>query len=304
MRKKLLTVVGPTAVGKSAFSVAVSRELGGEVINADSRQVYRRLDVGTAKPTRQDRDSVPHHLIDVVDPDDDYSLAHFLDQATAAIESIHSRSKLPVLVGGTGQYVWALLEGWKVPAVEPDLEARRALEERARTAGVASLLSELAEIDAEAAERVDPNNVRRVVRAIEVAHSRATPSGPARKEPPPYDVLIVGLTMDRQALYGRIDGRVDAMMEAGWPAEVEGLLDEGYGPELASMSSLGYAELTRVLDGQLSIEEATQRIKYRTHRFARSQYAWFRLGDERIGWFDVAQGTGRTLSAVRRWAED
>ena len=301
VENKLLAVVGPTGVGKSAFALHVSKELGGEIVNADSRQVYRRLDVGTAKPTLAERASVPHHLFDVVDPHETYSLARFLTQATAVIADIHSRGKLPVLAGGTGQYVRALLEGWKAPAVEPDLETRRTLEERARTFGVASLFAELAEIDPEAAERVDARNVRRVVRALEVAYSGI--SGPARKEPPPYDVLTIGLTLDRSALYERIDSRVDAMIAAGWLSEVKGLLADGCGPDKPSMSSVGYPELAEVLAGILPMEEAVQRIKYRTHRLARAQYAWFRPADDRIRWFDAASETTQALSAVRDWVD-
>ena len=299
VENRLLAVVGPTGVGKSAFALRASKELGGEIVNADSRQVYRRLDVGTAKPTLAERISVPHHLFDVVDPHETYSLAQFLTQATAAIADIHSRSKLPVLAGGTGQYVRALLEGWKAPAVEPDPETRRTLEERARTFGVASLIEELSEIDPEAAERVDARNARRVVRALEVAYSGK--SGPIRKEPPPYGVLLIGLTLDRRTLYERVDDRVDAMIAAGWLSEVEGLLDDGYGPDLPSMSSVGYSELADVLAGVLSMDEAVQRIKYRTHRLARAQYAWFRPTDDRIRWFDAASETPQALSAVRDW---
>ena len=298
--KKLLAVAGPTGVGKSAFALRVSKELCGEIVNADSRQVYRRLDVGTAKPTLAEQASVPHHLFDVVEPHETYSLAQFLTQALAVIADIHSRSKLPVLAGGTGQYVRALLEGWKAPAVKPDPETRRTLEERARNSGVSSLFAELAEIDPEAAERVDARNVRRVVRALEVAYSGN--SSAVRKEPPPYDVLVIGLALNRSVLYERIDRRVDAMIAAGWLSEVEGLLADGCGPDLPSMSSVGYSELADVLAGVLSMDEAVQRIKYRTHRLARAQYAWFRPADDRIRWFDAASETAQALSAVRDWA--
>ena len=298
---KLLAVVGPTGVGKSAFALRVSKELCGEIVNADSRQVYRRLDVGTAKPTLAEQASVPHHLFDVVDPHETYSLARFLNQATAVIADIHSRAKLPVLAGGTGHYVRALLEGWKAPAVKPDLETRRTLEERARTSGVASLFTELAEIDPDAAERVDARNVRRVVRALEVAYSGM--SNVVRKEPPPYDVLLIGLTLDRRTLYERIDSRVDAMIAAGWLSEVKGLLADGCDPDMPSMSSVGYGELADVVTGVLSMDEAVQRIKYRTHRLARGQYAWFRPADDRIRWLDAASETTQALSAVRDWMD-
>ena len=300
--KKLLAVLGPTAVGKSDFAVEASRELDGEVINADSRQVHRHLDIGTGKPTADERDSVPHHLFDFVDPDENYSLVLFLKQARVAISDIHARNGLPVLVGGTGQYVWAMLEGWQVPAVAPDPETRKLLEDRAVAAGAEALHAELAAVDPEVAERVDPRNVRRVVRALEVAYSGSDRPGPVRKYPPPYDVLIVGLTLERAALYDRIDTRVEAMMEAGWPSEAEALLARGYGTELSSMSSVGYAELGSLLQGELSLDEAVQKIKYRTHRFARSQYAWFRPDDGRISWFDVADGTDMALNHVIQWA--
>ena len=298
---KLLAIVGPTGVGKSAFALRVSQEMGGEIVNADSRQVYRRLDVGTAKPTPAERASVSHHLLDVADPDQPYSLAQFLKQATAAIADIHARSKIPVLAGGTGQYVRALLEGWKAPAVEPDPGTRRALEQRARTSGVDSLVAELAEIDPDAAERVDARNVRRVVRALEVAYSGT--STPLQKEPPPYDVLVVGLTLERRALYERIDSRVDAMIAAGWLSEIEGLLADGYSPDLPSMSSVGYSELADVLAGVVPMEEAIQSIKYRTHRLARAQYAWFRPADDRIRWFDAGGEIEQAIATVRGWAE-
>ncbi|MDA1348830.1 MAG: tRNA (adenosine(37)-N6)-dimethylallyltransferase MiaA [Chloroflexi bacterium] len=300
--KKLLAVVGPTAVGKSDFAVEASRKFDGEVINADSRQIYRHLDIGTGKPTLDERHSVPHHLFDFVDPDENYSLVLFLKQARAAISDVHARNGLPVLVGGTGQYVWALLEGWQVPEVFPDPETRQLLEDRAVSLGPDALHAELATLDPGAAKNIDARNVRRVVRALEVAYSGLDRRGPVRKSPPPYDVLIVGLTLERAALYDRIDTRVDAMMEAGWPSEVEALLARGYGPELSSMSSVGYAELARLLQGELSLDEAVQKIKYRTHRFARSQYAWFRPDDGRINWFDVADGTDMVLNHVRQWA--
>lgn len=299
--KKLLAVVGPTAVGKSDFSVEVSRAFDGEVINADSRQIYRHLDIGTGKPTLDERDSVPHHLFDFLDPEENYSLVLFLKQARAAISDVHARNGLPVLSGGTGQYVWAVLEGWQVPAVAPDLKMRQLLENRAAAVGPDALHAELASLDPGAAKNIDARNVRRVVRALEVVYSGLDRRGPVRKDTLPYDVLIVGLTLERAALYDRIDTRVDAMMEAGWPSEVEALLAIGYGTELSSMSSVGYTELARLLQGELSLDEAVQKIKYRTHRFVRSQYAWFRLDDGRINWFDVADGTDVALNHVRQW---
>ena len=228
----MLAVVGPTAVGKSALALELAETLGGEIVSADSRQVYRCMDVGTAKPSATDRARVPHHLVDVVDPDQEYSFALFLRQAAAAIRNIRARGRLPILAGGSGQYVWGLLEGWTPPSVPPDPDLRRRLEAQAQERGYAALHARLREIDPEAAARIDPRNVRRVVRALEVAcaarrRGEAHPASPRKKESPPFDSLVLGLYMDRQALYQRIDRRVDAMIEAGWLDEVRGAAPEG-----------------------------------------------------------------------------
>ena len=304
MQDRLLAIVGPTAVGKSALALRFAKRIDGEAVNADSRQVYRYMDVGTAKPSPEDRAAVPHHLIDVIDPDEDYSLALFLRQASEAIRNVKRRSKLPILVGGTGQYVWGLLEGWQVPEVPPDPELRRCLEERARLEGPGSLYQELSNLDPAAAGRIDARNVRRVIRALEVhyASSDRQRSGP-RKAAPPYRTKVLGLTLERSALYQRIDQRVDTMMASGWVEEVQALLDRGYSPELPSLSSLGYGELVQYLNGDLTLEAAAERIKNRSHGFARHQYAWFRLNDERISWFDASEGFDQAEAEVARWLE-
>lgn len=304
MREPLLTIVGPTAAGKSDLAMALAKRYGGEIVSADSRQVYRYMDVGTAKPSERDRSTVPHHLIDVVDPDEEYSLAHFLRQAADAIRDIRRRAKLPLLVGGTGQYLRALLEGWRVPEVPPNPDLRQGLERRARADGHTALHRELAGLDPVAAGRIDSRNVRRVIRALELVYSSPDGEvGPLRKTPPSYRTKVLGLTRERAALYRRIDDRVDAMMESGWVGEVRGLLDRGYDRELPSLTSLGYGELVRHLDGDLSLDSAVAQIKHRTHRFARHQYAWFRPGDERIHWFDARAGWHDPVAAVARWLE-
>ena len=302
MRGHLLAIVGPTAVGKSALALRIARRFGGEIVSADSRQVYRFMDIGTAKPSAEDLAVVQHHLVDIVDPDQEYSLALFLRQATAAIEDALSRSRLPIVVGGTGQYVWGLLQGWQVPPVPPDARLRRRLEEQATTQGPAELHAELAELDPGAAGRIDARDVRRVIRALEVSYSLLEQSSEMpQKRPPPYRIKLIGLTLERSALYRRIDDRVDAMVESGWSEEVRSLLRRGYGPELPSMSSLGYTQLVRHLNGELSLDEAVEQIKYRTHAFARRQYTWFRPTDEAIDWSDAATGFDEAEAAVAGW---
>ena len=311
MATKLLVIVGPTGVGKSALAMRLAREFGGEIIGADSRQVYRHMSIGTAKPSDADLAEIPHHLVDSIEPDERYSLALFLRDAKRSILNAKKlRGRLQLVVGGTGQYVWGLLEGWQVPEVNPNTKLRETLELRLESEGVEALYEELRRVDAEAAERVDGRNPRRVIRALEIAltrkddaHSRGDGEGP-RKIPPDYDAMVVGLTMERPALYERIDARIDAQMAAGWLDEVRGLRERGYGLEHAALSGLGYGELMRHLDGDLALDEAVQRIKYRTHRYARQQYAWFRLGDERIRWLDAPVGDAEyegLVGDVRAW---
>ena len=260
----------------------------GEIVNGDSRLVYRHMDIGTAKPSQQELGLVPHHLVNIADPDDTYSLALYLDQASQAIRDIHSRSGLPFLVGGTGQYVQALLEGFSAPQVPPNPSLRAELQRQAVEEGSDTLWRRLQEVDIDSAARIDHRNVRRVVRALEVYQETGVPFSEARKrEKPPYNNLMIGLALERKALYQRIDLRVEAMVDAGWTQEVARLLEMGYSPSLPSMSSLGYREMAAYLSGDLSLEEAVERIKTTTHRYARSQYAWFKLNDPRIHWLEA-----------------
>ena len=284
----VIFIVGPTAVGKSALALHLARAFNGEIVNADSRQVYRFMDIGTAKPPPQDRARVPHHLINILDPDQDFSLALFLDLAHRAIRGISGRRKVPIVTGGTGQYIWALAEGWQPPRAPANPKLRHELEQKAEREGAESLYRMLRERDPQTAARIDPLNVRRVIRALEIHDATGTsPSAGRRKQPPPYRGLIIGLTMDRKELYLKIDRRVDEMLERGLEEEVGELLRTGYSSDLPSMSSIGYREIGRYLRGELTLKEASQRIKYETHRFARRQYAWFRLDDPRIHWLEA-----------------
>jgi tRNA dimethylallyltransferase len=296
----VVAVVGPTAVGKSRLGALLARAFDGEIVSADSRQVYRYMDIGTAKPTAEERSAVPHHLIDVVDPDADFSVALYQSLAMEAIGEVMQRGRLPVVVGGSGLYIWSLVEGWEIPRVEPDAGFRKRLEERAAAEGAKSLYRELERIDQETAASIDPRNVRRVIRALEIHHTNGAVGPPSRrKKQPPFQTLIVGLTAERRRLYQMIDRRVDRMVEGGLVQEVKGLLGRGYGPDLPSMSSVGYKEICQLISGKMNMATAMQRMKFETHRFARHQYAWFRLSDPRIHWFDVDdEAEARALKSV------
>ncbi len=284
----VLAIVGPTAVGKSAVAVRLARQIDGEIINADSRQVYRGFDIGAGIPGEDERGGVPHHLYGFSEPDDDFSLGRFLDAATFAIDDIHGRGKTPIIVGGTGQYVWALVEGWNVPEVAPNPELRTELMERAEREGRAALHTELARHDPAAADLIHPNNLIRTVRALEVVLTTGRPFSEQRtKTPPPWNVRIAGLTMERPALDERIERRVDIQLAVGWVDEVRALLAAGYSPSLSSFRSIGYREIAAHIEGRMPADEMRQAIVSKTWRFARSQFGWFRAGDERIAWVDV-----------------
>jgi len=285
---RLVAIVGPTAIGKSRLALRLARTFGGEIVNADSRQVYRYMDTGTAKPTPEELALVPHHLINITNPDESFSLAQYQELAYRAINDIHQRRKLPLLEGGSGLYVWTVVEGWQIPRVPPRPELRKKLEAKAAAIGAEKLYQELVAIDPAAAQKIDPRNVRRVIRALEVYEQTSTPfSRFQRKQAPPFASLIIGLTCDRAELYHRIDERVDRMMAQGLVREVEKLVKMGYDFKLSAMSTIGYKQIGMHLRGELSLEEAVQQVKYETHRFVRHQYAWFRLKDDRIKWFNI-----------------
>ncbi len=288
--KRLIAVVGPTGIGKSRLALRLAAAYNGEIVSADSRQVYRFMDIGTAKPTAAELKLVPHHLIDCVNPDESFSLAQYQDKANQAIDDIHWRGKLPFLVGGTGQYVKAVLEGWQIPRVSPDEEFRYNVEKRVKERSTDEIYQELVIADPDAAAKIDRRNVRRVIRALEV-HAKAGEafSRLGRKIPPAFTPYIIGLTAERSALYHLVDQRVDQMIDRGLIQEVENLLKKGYDFSLPSMSGIGYRQIGQYLRGELTLEAAAQKIKTETHRFIRHQYAWFRLSDANIHWFDIGQ---------------
>ncbi|MCC6904477.1 MAG: tRNA (adenosine(37)-N6)-dimethylallyltransferase MiaA [Anaerolineae bacterium] len=284
----LIAVVGPTAAGKTALAVELTRQLGGEIISADSRQVYRRMDIGTAKPTRDEQGAAPHHLIDILDPQEWLNLPHYQALATEAITGVVKRGRIPLLVGGTGQYVRAVLEGWSAPEIAPDHGLRLDLEGVADTYGASVLFRRLQQADGGSALTIDYRNIRRVVRALEVTDKAGIPFSLLRSRgEAPYRILRLGVTRDRALLYERADRRVDAMIAAGLVEEVRRLHAAGCGWELPSMSSLGYAQIGQYLRGELPLEEAIGLIKRETRRYIRQQYNWFRLDDPGIHWFDL-----------------
>jgi tRNA dimethylallyltransferase len=285
--KRLVAIIGPTGTGKSRLALHLTRRLNAEIVSADSRQVYRYLNIGTAKPTTKELSTVQHHLIDIIDPDEDFSLAQYQQLAGEAIEDIQQRGRLPLLVGGSGLYVRAVLEGWQIPRVAPDIEFRRNLGNKAAGGGGEQLYRELLKADPAAAQKIDPRNVRRVIRALEVSQSGPSVSEARKDRVSPYNSLIIGLTADRDELYRRTDARVDDMISRGLIDEVRRLMEMGYRFDLPAMSGIGYRQIGMYLRGELELSQAIERIKTETHRLVRQQYNWFRLKDKRIHWLDI-----------------
>jgi tRNA dimethylallyltransferase len=289
-KRSLILIVGPTAVGKTELAIQLAGRLNGEIVSADSRLFYRGMDIGTAKPTREERARVPHHLIDVANPDEIWSLAVFQQAATKIIAGIHTRGRLPFLVGGTGQYIRAVIEGWLPPAVEPDPRLRGALEGLAENRGIYWLHAGLERIDPAAAAKIDPRNVRRTVRALEVILTTGKSFSTQRgQNDSPYNRVAIGLRRPREELYQRIDKRIEAMFAAGFAEEVKSLLEKGYSPDLPTMSAIGYRECVKVIRGEMSIEQAKVEMRRATRIFVRRQANWFKEDDPDIRWFEADQ---------------
>lgn len=300
-RPPLVVIVGPTAVGKTAISIQLAERLNAEIISADSRLFYRGMDIGTAKPTPIERREVPHHLIDVANPDEVWSLALFQKAACQAIADVHRRGNLPFLVGGTGQYVWAVIEGWSVPPQAPDPRLRLELEKWAEEIGPLGLYERLAKIDPQAASHIEPRNLRRTVRAWEVIFNTGKRFSEQRlRGPSPYQLLVLGLTRPRQDIFARVDARIDDMLAAGFIDEVRRLLAQGYHPDLPTLSAIGYREICAYLQGQMDLDQAIAQMKRLTHQFVRRQANWFKLSDPSIQWFEVGPDTVDEMEKVIR----
>lgn len=284
----VLALVGPTAVGKTALSLTVATALNAEIISVDSRQVYRGMDIGTAKATAAERAAVSHHLLDVVTPDEAYSVALYQQQARTVIARLHAHGKLPLLVGGTGLYFRAVCDGLVLPPVPPQPELRAEWEARVAAGDLAGLAAELRRLDPVGAERLDLANPRRVIRALEVTRVSGRPfSAWQRRQPPPFHTVWLGLARPRAELYARINARASEQIAAGLVEEVRGLVQQGYGYNLPAMQSLGYREIGQYLQGQLTLDEAIASQQQATRRYARRQLTWFRR-DERITWLPAA----------------
>jgi len=287
--KPLIVIVGPTAVGKTELSVRLAKKLEGEIVSADSRLFYRGMDIGTAKPTQIEMDDVPHHLIDISEPDDEWSLARYLNRATDVIVEIQKRENIPFLVGGTGQYVQAVVKGWDLPRIKPDPRLRQILSEWAAEIGTNGIKSRLEVLDPDAAANIDGPNLRRIVRALEVILSSGKKfSSQKNKKGSSFRILQIGLIRPREDLYQRIDIRIDRMIEEGLIQEVQTLLGGGHSHELSSMSAIGYNQIVKHLSGEISLDEAIRQIRSKTRKYVRQQANWFKQNDKDIKWFSAA----------------
>ncbi|MBR6542113.1 MAG: tRNA (adenosine(37)-N6)-dimethylallyltransferase MiaA [Anaerotignum sp.] len=298
MKKPLIVIGGPTACGKTGFSIKLAKEIGGEIISADSMQVYRYMDIGTAKVTPEEADGVPHYLIDEFDPDEEYNVMLFQQKAKAYMEQIWAKGKVPILVGGTGFYINALLYDNDFTETENDTTYREECYKLAQEQGPEVLFERLKKVDPEYAEIMHANNVKRVTRALEyhylTGQKFSEHNAEQKEKETPYDAGVIILNMDREKLYERIELRIDIMMEQGLLEEVKGLLDKGYTPDLVSMQGIGYKEFIPYFNGECSLEEAVTQLKTNTRRFAKRQLTWFRRQIDGL-WVDLTTATGEEV---------
>jgi tRNA dimethylallyltransferase len=285
----ITVLIGSTGVGKTAFSLNLAEQLDAEIVAADSRTIYRGMDIGTAKATKTEQQRVRHHLIDVADPDETWSLALYQQKSHEAIHEILSRGKNVLIVGGTGQYIRALLQGWSPPKLQPHPQLRSVLEQIGHEHGKLALYQELEGIDPQAAEAIEWQNLRRTIRALEVILTTGEKFSAQRSRvESPYDAHVIGLTRNREELYQRIDLRIDQMISDGLVEEVQTLLNKGYSPEIPSMSAIGYREICEYLTGKITLGEAVAAIRKNTRTYVRRQANWFKLTDPTIHWYDIS----------------
>lgn len=285
----LLVIAGPTSVGKTRIAIELAKELNGEIISADSRQIYKGMDIGTAKPSKAEQDVVRHHILDVVNPDEPFSVGEYKRSAERIIEDIWQRNRLPIIAGGTGLYIRAVIDGlWEGP--KADKELRDKLKKEEEVFGKGYLYDKLKEVDIETAKKTKPNDLVRIIRSLEVYYKEGKPISYFHRlhgfEAKNYNTVIIGLTMDRARLYKKIEERVDEMINIGLVDEVKALLKKGYDENTISMTGVGYRQVIGYLKGDYNLEEAVRLIKRDTKRYAKRQYTWFNK-DKRIEWFDI-----------------
>lgn len=300
---KILIILGPTAVGKSKLAIELAKKLDGEIISADSMQVYFGMDIGTAKPSREELEEVPHYLINIIAPDKNWSVSDFVTNARSIIEDIVKRGKLPIVVGGTGLYLNALIEGYAFPVIEANKDVRERLEGEARSFGSLHLYERLKKVDPDSASKIHYNDLKRIIRALEVFEMTGKPMSQLKskdEENLPYEPVIVGLDLDRKKLYEKIEERVDGMLKAGLIDEVKGLIAEGYDRKLSSMQAIGYKEVAEHLHGKYTYEELVNILKQNTRNFAKRQMTWFRRF-KNVNWFDVEKlSIGDIINLIKK----
>lgn len=293
-KQKLIVLIGPTAVGKTELSLLLANQYNGEIISGDSMQVYKGMDIGTAKIKKEEMNGIPHHLIDIKEPDESFSVAEFQDRVREKINEIHQRNALPLIVGGTGLYIQSVIYDYQFSEVPGDENFRKKFEVKAKEEGNLSIHSILAEIDPDSAKQIHPNNVRRVIRALEVYHCTGKTATDYQKSQKPhllYDVAIIGLTMEREKLYNRINTRVDMMMQEGLLDEVKEFHKNNI-RNVQSIQAIGYKELYDYFDGKVSLEQAVEQLKQNSRRYAKRQLTWFRNKME-VSWFDMSNDSQR-----------
>jgi tRNA dimethylallyltransferase len=288
LKQKLLVIIGPTAVGKTKLSIELARRLNGEIISGDSMQVYRGMDIGTAKIKQEEMEGIPHHLIDIKKPSDSFSVAEFQELVRGKISEISKRGRLPIIVGGTGLYIQSVIYDYQFSDAPADETLRMKLEQKARDFGNEALHQELRDIDPESAAELHPNNVRRVIRALEIYYRTGKTMSKSHREQQPdllYHTALIGLTMDREKLYERINARVDLMIEEGLLHEVKKLYDQGL-RSCQSIQAIGYKEIYDYFDGKATFEEAVDLLKKNSRHYAKRQLTWFRNKMD-VKWFDM-----------------
>lgn len=288
-KPKIIGVVGPTASGKTDYAIGLAKERGGEVVSCDSMQIYRHMDIGTAKPTSEERQEIPHHMIDIAEPEENFSVARFVKLARECIDDILERGKIPVLCGGTGLYFDSIINNLEFSEMETDEEYRQSLNALAEEKGCEFVHRMLREVDPRSADAIHPNNLKRVIRALEIYKVSGKPKSVLDREQrgePLYEGEIFGLSRPRDVLYDRINRRVDIMMEQGLLEEVKTLLSMGISPKATSMQAIGYKELVWYLDGTLPLKEAVDKIKQESRRYAKRQITWFKRNPDII-WLEM-----------------